>query len=72
MNSLQVIDTLADVMLRRGIPEHIRSDHGPEFIARKLQRWLAKVGTRTVYVERGVRGRTGIVRVSMGGCGTSS
>jgi putative transposase len=53
LNSLEVIDTLADVMLERGIPEHIRSDNGPEFIAHELQRWLAKVGTRTLYIERG-------------------
>jgi putative transposase len=53
LNSLEVIDTLADVMLMRGIPEHIRSDNGPEFIAGELQRWLAKVGTRTLYIERG-------------------
>ena len=53
MNSLEVIDTLADVMLGRGIPEHIRSDNGPEFIAHQLQKWLAKVGTRTLYIERG-------------------
>jgi len=53
LNSLEVIDTLADVMLRRGIPEHIRSDNGPEFIARELRQWLGKVGTRTLYIERG-------------------
>ena len=53
LNSLEVIDTLADVMLERGIPEHIRSDNGPEFIARELQNWLARVGTRTLYIERG-------------------
>lgn len=53
LNSLQVIETLADVMLRRGVPEHIRSDNGPEFIARELQHWLANVGTRTLYIERG-------------------
>jgi len=53
LNSLEVIDTLADVMLVRGIPEHIRSDNGPEFIARELQTWLARVGTRTLYIERG-------------------
>ena len=53
LNSLEVIDTLADVMLVRGIPEHIRSDNGPEFIARELQNWLARVGTRTLYIERG-------------------
>ncbi len=53
LNSLEVIDTLADVMLGRGIPEHIRSDNGPEFIAHELRQWLGKVGTRTLYIERG-------------------
>ena len=53
LNSVEVIDTLADVMLGRGIPEYIRSDNGPEFIAHELQKWLAKVGTRTLYIERG-------------------
>jgi hypothetical protein len=48
-----VIDTLADVMLGSGVPEHIRSDDGPEFIAHELQKWLPKVGTRTLYIERG-------------------
>jgi len=51
--SLQVIETLADVMLVRGIPEHIRSDNGPEFIAEELRKWLGKVGTRTLYIEPG-------------------
>jgi transposase InsO family protein len=48
-----VIDTLADVMLVRGIPEHIRSDNGPEFIAGELRKWLGKVGTGTLYIEPG-------------------
>ncbi|MFZ1169369.1 MAG: IS3 family transposase [Candidatus Sulfotelmatobacter sp.] len=53
LGSLQVIETLADVMLARGIPEHIRSDNGPEFIAKELRKWLGKVGTRTLYIEPG-------------------
>jgi transposase InsO family protein len=53
LSNLQVIDTLADVMLVRGIPEHIRSDNGPEFIAKELRNWLGKVGTRTLYIEPG-------------------
>ena len=53
LGSLQVIETLADVMLVRGIPEHIRSDNGPEFIAEELRKWLGKVGTKTLYIEPG-------------------
>src|ERR1017187_9429282 len=48
LGSLQVIETLADVMLVRGIPEHIRSDNGPEFIAEELRKWLGKLGTKTL------------------------
>jgi transposase InsO family protein len=53
LGSAQVIEALADVMLVRGIPEHIRSDNGPEFIAKALRKWLGKVGTRTLYIEPG-------------------
>jgi transposase InsO family protein len=49
----EVIEVLAEVMLFRGIPEHIRSDHGPEFVAEELRKWLAKLGTRTLYIEPG-------------------
>ena len=41
----EVIEALADAMLFRGIPGHIRSDNGPEFVAKELRQWLAKVGT---------------------------
>jgi putative transposase len=49
----EVIETLADVMLFRGIPEHIRSDNGSEFVAAELRKWPAKVGTGTLYIEPG-------------------
>ena len=53
MGSLEVIETLSDVMLWRGIPEHIRSDNGPEFVAQKLRQWLGNLGTGTLYIELG-------------------
>ena len=43
LGSQEVIKTLADVMLMRGIPEHLRSDNGPEFVARELRKWLASL-----------------------------
>ncbi len=49
----EVIEALADVMLQRGVPEHIRSDNGPEFVAEELRKWLATVGTGTLYIEPG-------------------
>ena len=49
----EVIEALADVMLFRGIPENIRSDNGSEFVAEELRKWLAKVGTGTLYIEPG-------------------
>jgi putative transposase len=44
----EVIETLADVMLCRGVPEHIRSDNGPEFVAKELRKWLGSVGVGTL------------------------
>ena len=31
----------------KGAPEHLRSDNGPEFMARDLRKWLAETGTKT-------------------------
>jgi putative transposase len=53
LNSYDLIETLADVMLEHGVPEHIRSDNGPEFAARKLRQWLSAVGAKTLYIEPG-------------------
>jgi len=53
INSNNVIETLSDVMLWRGIPEHIRSDNGPEFVAKPLRSWLQSLGTGPLYIEPG-------------------
>jgi putative transposase len=53
INSNQVIDVLAEAMIKHGIPEHIRSDNGPEFVAKQLRKWLAKTGAKTLYIEPG-------------------
>ena len=48
LGSYEVIEALADVMLFRGTPEHIRSDNGPEFVAEELRKWLRNVGKRSL------------------------
>ena len=52
-SSARVIEALADVMVLKGVPEHIRSDNGPEFVARDLRKWLANTGAKTLYIEPG-------------------
>jgi len=49
--ALDVIDVLSDGMLKRGVPRFIRSDNGPEFVAKILRDWLKGIGTQTAYIE---------------------
>lgn len=53
ITSQDVLDTLAELFAMYGVPRHIRSDNGPEFIARAIQRWLAHVGVEALYIEPG-------------------
>ena len=48
-----MIDVLSDQFSLRGLPEHIRSDNGPEFVAKAVQDWIGAVGAKTAYIERG-------------------
>lgn len=48
-----VIDNLAELFSMRGVPRHIRSDNGPEFIAHAIQRWLGQLHIETLYIEPG-------------------
>ena len=52
-SSAKVIEALADVMVIKGVPEHLRSDNGPEFVAHDLRKWLADTGAKTMYIEPG-------------------
>ena len=53
LNSVDVIDVLSDLFILRGVPGHIRSDNGPEFVAKAVQAWIAAVGARTAYITPG-------------------
>jgi len=51
IRSDQVLATLWQAMIQYGIPQHIRSDNGTEFIAGKIQRWLRENQIKTLYIE---------------------
>jgi len=53
INSQDVIDELFNLFIFRGIPEHIRSDNGPEFTAKAVRRWLNRLGVKTLFIEPG-------------------
>jgi transposase InsO family protein len=55
----KVIEALADVMVMKGVPEHLRSDNGPEFVARDLRKWLEKTERRSCTSSPDLRERTG-------------
>ncbi len=53
LNSTAVIDVLTDLFVLRGVPGHVRSDNGPEFIAKAVRDWIAAVGAQTAFIEPG-------------------
>ncbi len=48
-----VINQLFNLFVFRGIPEHIRSDNGPEFTAKAVRRWLGRLGVKALFIEPG-------------------
>ena len=61
IRSGQVLATLWQAMMQYGIPEHIRSDNGTEFIAGKIQRWLRVNQINTLYIEPGSPWQNGYI-----------
>ena len=53
LRAIDVIDILSDLFILRGVPGHIRSDNGPEFVAEAVQKWITAIGAKTAYIERG-------------------
>jgi len=53
LNSTDIIDALSDLFILRGVPGHVRSDNGPEFIAKAVREWIVAVGARTAFIEPG-------------------
>jgi putative transposase len=53
MTANDVVDVLIELSAVRGVPAHIRSDNGPEFIAGAIRRWLEAAKVDTLYIEPG-------------------
>ncbi|MGH7427330.1 MAG: IS3 family transposase [Candidatus Methylomirabilaceae bacterium] len=56
----RVLPVLARLVTRHGPPQYLRSDNGPEFIARRIQRWLEREGITTAYIDPGKPWQNGV------------
>lgn len=48
-----VVAVLKELMLIRGVPKHIRSDNGAEFISKAVRRWMTEAKVQSLYIEPG-------------------
>lgn len=53
IKACDVIDVLTQLLVIRGVPRHIRSDNGPEFIAYAIRNFLKRAEVETLYIEPG-------------------
>lgn len=53
IRSQDVILILADLFIEHGTPEHIRSDNGPRFVAKKLLSWFKTLRVKPLFIEPG-------------------
>ncbi len=53
ITATDVIESLRDLFAIRGAPTFIRSDNGPEFIARAIREWLTESGVETLFIAPG-------------------
>jgi len=61
LKATDVIDAVSDPFLLRGVPGHIRSDNGPEFVAKAVQAWITAVGAKTAYIAPGSPWENGFI-----------
>lgn len=57
----QVIEQLREVFAQHGCPKYLRSDNGPEFIARAIQTWLGERPVQTLYIDPGCPWQNGFI-----------
>jgi len=56
----RVLEVLAQLVARYGPPGYLRSDNGPEFIARRVRQWLGQTGITTAYIDPGKPWQNGL------------
>ena len=56
-----VMTRLHNLFMSRGIPDHMRSDNGPEFTADRIREWLSRIGVKTLFIEPGSPWKNGYV-----------
>ena len=57
----RLVEVLTSLFMTRGVPKHIRSDNGPEFVAQDIQRWLKRAEVNTLYIHKGSPWENGYV-----------
>lgn len=53
LNNHDVLHVLGKLFAAHGVPAHIRSDNGPEFVAKAVRSWLGRMGVKTLFIEPG-------------------
>ena len=61
IGSGKVLEVIRELIGTHGAPGYIRSDNGPEFVAKSLQEWLAGAGIKTLYIDPGCPWQNGYV-----------
>ena len=56
-----VMNRLYNLFITRNVPDHIRSDNGPEFTAERIRDWLSRIGVKTLFIEPGSPWENGYV-----------
>jgi transposase InsO family protein len=61
LTSEDVLERLSELFVCRGAPDHIRSDKGSDFTAKRVREWLERVGVKTLFIEPGSPWENGYV-----------
>lgn len=67
LKSTDVIDVLSDLFILRGVPGHVRSDNGPEFVAKAVRDWITAVGRPGHRVPGRIQPLDPVDRMAIGG-----